>query len=164
MAEGRRRHRRRRAVPTVWKVPDELWNRIAILFPIEEFRPTGGRSWTPPRRILDGVLYVLRTGCQWKAVPREYGAGSTLHRRFQRWVELGIWEALWRRLLQEYDRDVGLAWQWQFADASLHKAPLGGEKNRPQSHRSRQEWHQASSPHRHRRHPGGRCPHCSESA
>lgn len=148
----------------MWKVPDELWDRIAILFPIEEFRPTGGRPWTPPRRILDGVLYVLRTGCQWKAVPREYGPGSTLHRRFQRWAELGIWEALWRRLLQHYDQDVGLAWQWQSADASLHKAPLGGEKNRPQSYRSRQRRHQTPSPDRHRRHPGGGCPHCRQSA
>lgn len=49
--------------------------------PIEEFRPAGGGRWTPPRGILDGVLYVLRTGCQGKAVPREYGSGSTLHRR-----------------------------------------------------------------------------------
>jgi len=50
--------------------------------------------------LLDGVLFVLRTGCQWKAVPREYGSGSTPHRRFQRWVELGIWGGVWRRLLQ----------------------------------------------------------------
>ena len=63
MAVGKERRRARpRGAPTVWRVPDELWNRIAMLLPIEEFRPTGGRRWTPPRRILDGVLYVLRTG------------------------------------------------------------------------------------------------------
>src|SRR5262249_16275940 len=95
----RRRRGRQRGAATIWKVPEELWNRIAILLPIEEFRPPGGRPWTPPRRILDGVHYVLRTGCQCNAVPREYRTGSTLHRRFQRWVELGIWEAIWRRLL-----------------------------------------------------------------
>jgi transposase len=75
MAGGRRAKRRR--VPTVWRVPDDLWNRIAVLLPIEEFRPTGGRQWIPPRRILDGVLYVLRTGCQWKAVPQ--GVRRRLH-------------------------------------------------------------------------------------
>src|SRR5262245_65225293 len=132
MAVGKERRRARpRGAPTVWRVPDELWNRVAMLLPIEEFRPTGGRRWTPPRRILDGVLYVLRTGCQWKAVPHEYGSGSTLHRRFQRWVDRGCWEAIWRRLLQQYDHDVGLEWRWQSADASLHRAPLGGEKTGP---------------------------------
>ena len=60
----RQRRVRRRAAQTIWKVPDELWNLIAILSPVEEFRSTGERPWTPPRRILDGVLYVLRTGYQ----------------------------------------------------------------------------------------------------
>jgi len=46
MAVGKRRRRRQRGAPTIWKVPDELWNRIAILFPVEEFRPTGDRPWT----------------------------------------------------------------------------------------------------------------------
>src|SRR5262245_54217437 len=126
MAAGRSRRRRR--VPTVWRVPDDMWNRIAVLLPIEEFLPTGGRRWLPPRRVLDGVLYVLRTGCQWKAVPRESGSGSTIHRRFQRWVAAGGFERIWQRLLHHYDLDVGLDWRWQSADASLHKAPLGGEK------------------------------------
>ena len=163
MAAGRSRRRRRR-VPTVWRVPDDMWNRIAVLLPIEEFLPTGGRRWLPPRRALDGVLYVLRTGCQWKAVPREFGSGSTIHRRFQRWVAAGCFEAIWKRLLQHYDLDVGLQWRWQSADASLHKAPLGGEKNRPQSHRSREDRHQAPSSHRRRRDARRRCPHCGESA
>lgn len=126
-----KRTRRRQRLPTVWRVPDDLWKRIAQLLPIEEFRPTGGRRWIPPRRILDGIVYVLRTGCQWKAVPAEYGSGSTVHRRFQRWVELGCFEAIWQRLLQHYDDEIGLQWRWQSADASLHKAPLGGKKTGP---------------------------------
>ena len=59
-----------------------------------------GRPWIAPRRIVDGVLFVLRTGCQWKAVPREFGSGSTVHRRLQRWTDEGRWEAMWRQLLQ----------------------------------------------------------------
>ena len=158
------RQQKRPRVPTVWRVPDEMWNRIAVLFPIDEFLPTGGRRWLPPRRVLDGVLYVLRTGCQWKAVPREFGAGSTVHRRFQRWVDAGCFAAIWQRLLQHYDLDVGLDWRWQSADASLHKAPLGGEKNRPESHRPREERDQAPSSHRRRRDSHQRCPHCGEPA
>src|SRR3989442_15673475 len=107
MAVGKRRLRRRGA--PIWKVPDQLWNRIAILLLIEEFRPTGGRPWTPPRRILDGVLYVLRTGCQWKAVPHEYGTGSTLHRRVPRWGGVGIWGAVWRPPLPPYGQGGGPA-------------------------------------------------------
>src|SRR5438046_8745634 len=115
---------RQETLPTIWRIPDDLWLIVQHVLPREELQRSRGRPWTPPRRILDGVLYVLRTGCQWKAVPQEYGSGSTLHRRFQRGVELGIWEAIWRRLLQHYDEDVGIAWKWQSAAASLHKGPL----------------------------------------
>src|SRR5437879_2303850 len=104
----------------------------AAVRPAEELRRSRGRPWIESRRVLDGVLYVLRTGCQWKAVPAEYGSGSTVHRRFQRWVERGCWEAMWRLLLQYYDAAESLEWTWQSADASLHKAPLGGAKNGPQ--------------------------------
>jgi len=58
--------------------------------------------------VLDAVLYVLRTGCSWKAIPRKFGSGSTIHRRYQRWVAAGSFEAIWKRLLQQYDLDVGL--------------------------------------------------------
>ena len=68
-----RRGRRRRA-PVVWKIPDDLWERIRGTLPGAELQPSGGRPWIAPRRIVDGVLFVLRTGCQWKAVPREFGS------------------------------------------------------------------------------------------
>ena len=142
---------RRDTVPTIWRVPDDLWLIVRHVVPSEELRRSRGRPWIDPRCIVDGVLYVLRTGCQWKAVPREYASGSTVHRRFQRWVDLGVWEALWRLLLQYYDAAESLEWTWQSADASLHKAPLGGEKNGAQSDRPRQVRHQAPCPHRRRR-------------
>jgi transposase len=136
---------------TIWKIPDELWTLLQPELPAEEFVPSGGRPWIPPRQILDGVLFVLRTGCQWKAVPAEYSSGSTLHRRFQHWVERGIWERMWARLLVYYDEVEGLEWTWQSADSSLHKAPLGGEKNGAQPHRPGEERHQAPRPHGGRR-------------
>ena len=40
--------------------------------------------------INDSILYVLRTGCQWNAAPREFGSSSTLHRYFQEWTERGV--------------------------------------------------------------------------
>lgn len=137
--------------PTIWEMPDDLWLLVQHVLPREELQRSRGRPWIPPRRILDAVLYVLRTGCQWKAVPRTFGSGSTVHRRFQRWVERGVWEAMWRLLLQYYEAAESLEWTWQSADASLHKAPLGGEKNGAEPHRSGEVGDQAPCPHRRRR-------------
>src|SRR5262245_21956446 len=137
-----------RSQPTIWAVPDDLWLIVQHVLPREELQRSRGRPWIPPRRILDAVLYVLRTGCQWKAVPRTFASGSTVHRRFQRWVERGIWEAMWRLLLQYYDAAESLEWTWQSADTSLHKAPLGGEKNGAQPDRPREVRDQAPHPHR----------------
>jgi transposase len=64
-------------LPVLWRIPDDLWELIRVTLPAVELRPSGGRPWIAPRRIVDGVLFVLRTGCQWKAVPREFGSGST---------------------------------------------------------------------------------------
>jgi len=143
----------RRRLPTIWQIPDDLWLIVQYVLPREELQRSRGRPWIPPRRILDAVLYVLRTGCQWKAVPRELGSGSTVHRRFQRWVDGGVWEAMWRLLLQYYDAAESLEWTWQSADTSLHKAPLGGEKNGAQPHRPGEVWDQTPRPHRRRRRP-----------
>ena len=150
--------------PTIWQIPDDLWLIVQQVLPRDELQRSRGRPWRPARQVVDGVLYVLRTGCQWKAVPRDFGSGSTLHRRFQRWVEQGVWEAMWRLLVQYYDAAESLEWTWQVADASLHKAPLGGGKNRPESHRPREERDQAPSSHRRRRDSHQRCPHCGEPA
>jgi putative transposase len=141
----------REVLPTIWRIPDDLWLIVRHVLPREELQRSRGRPWIDPRRIVDGVLFVLRTGCQWKAVPREFGSGSTVHRRFQRWVEQGVWEAMWQLLLQYYDAAVGLEWTWQSADTSLHKAPLGGEKNGPQPDGPGEVGDQAPHPHRRRR-------------
>jgi len=83
---------------------------------------------------MDGIFYVLRTGCQWKAAPREFGSGSSLHRYFQQLVAAGVFEKLWTLALEEYDTLKGIQWDWQCIDGAMSKAPLGGEKNRAQSH------------------------------
>ena len=160
MASGRRARRR----ATIWRIPEELWVLVKAVLPAREFLPSGGRPWIPPRQVLDGVLYVLRTGCQWKAVPAVYGSSSTVHRRFQHWVDTGVWEAMWRLLLEYYDAVHGLEWRWQSADTSLHKAPLGGEKNGAQPHRSGQERHEAPYPHRRGRRPRRPADHASQLA
>ena len=61
--------------------------------------------------------------------------GSTAHLRFQEWVAAGIFRELWRTGLERYDELQGLDWSWLSMDGALTKAPLGGGKNRAQSHR-----------------------------
>ncbi|MGB0029488.1 MAG: transposase, partial [Nitrososphaeraceae archaeon] len=66
---------------TIIAIPDELWDEIKVILPREKPLKTVGRPIVPYRKVLDGVLYILRTGCQWKMLPNEYGSGSTWHRR-----------------------------------------------------------------------------------
>ena len=81
----------------------------------------------PARKALEGIFYVLRTGCQWKALPREYGSGSTVHRRFQEWSAAGFFEKIWSKGLEQYDELEGIGWEWQSLDGSMIKAPLALE-------------------------------------
>ena len=71
-------------VRTIIRIPDDLWNEIKKYFTRRETREHHiGRPIVPYRKVLDGIMFVLRTGCQWKMLPKEYGSGSTCHRRFQ---------------------------------------------------------------------------------
>jgi putative transposase len=120
-----------------WRIPEELWSRIQPLLPAKRPHPKGGRPWTDERQALDGSFYVLRTGCQWKALPREFGAASTVHDRFQLWRKAGVFQRLWQAGLLEYDALSGIEWEWQALDGAMTKAPLGGRGHCPQPHRPR---------------------------
>jgi transposase len=73
-------------------------------------------------------VYVLRTGCQWKALPAErFGSASAVHERFLEWEKAGFFESMWKARLAEYDDLQGIAWRWQSVDGALMKAPLAQE-------------------------------------
>jgi putative transposase len=86
------------------------------------------------RDALNAIFYVLRTGIQWKALPRCLGASSTVHDRFQLWVQQGVFELMWELGLKEYAQQVGIEWEWNAMDGAMVKAPLGGKSNGSQSH------------------------------
>jgi putative transposase len=111
---------------TILKISDELWNEIKSIFPKEKPLKTVGRPIVPYRKVIDGIIYVLRTGCQWKMLPKEYGSGSTCHRRFQQWNSLDIFKKGWIKLLKIYDDLIGINWTWQSIDSISIKSPLGG--------------------------------------
>lgn len=111
--------------PTIWVVDDALWERIQPLLVIHKVRKKPGRPRSDDRRILNALIWLARTGSQWSAIPAEFGPKSTVHDRFQEWVESGAFEKAWALLLQEYDGLEGIELTWQAADGCIVKAPLG---------------------------------------
>src|SRR4051794_17662766 len=137
--------------PTVvedFRTPAALGERVEPLLPKVRRSPRGGRPRLPYRQVLDGIFYVLRTGCHWKAAPPEFGSGSSLHRYFQRWQKRGVFRTLWEIALYEYDDLIGIDWEWQSLDGTMTKAPLGGKKDGPEPDRPGQERGQAVPPDR----------------
>ena len=112
--------------PPIKRIPDELWDEIKKILPKEKSSKTVGRPIIPYRKVLDGILYVLRTGSQWKMLPKEYGSGSTCHRRFQQWRGMDVFKDIWIKLLKIYDEMIGINWTWQSIDSISIKSPLGG--------------------------------------
>ena len=125
---------KKRKIKNRYKISDELWEKIEPLLPKHPntHRFGGGRPRVPDRQAMDGIFFVLRTGCQWNAL-NETGicSSSTVHSRFQDWVEVGIFQKLWAMALEDYDELKGIDWSWQSMDGAMTKAPLGGGKNRP---------------------------------
>jgi putative transposase len=113
-----------------WRMPDWLWERIERLLPPPPFHPLGcHRPRVPNRSAMDAILVVLRTGMQWNALDATgICSSSSAHRRFQEWEQAGVFAEIWRQGLLEYDKVVGIDWEWLAADGAMTKAPLGGEK------------------------------------
>ncbi len=138
-----------------WRIPDTLWARMEPLLPAPPSprkHPLGcHRPRVPNRDAMDGIVFVLRTGCQWNALD---GTGicscASSYRRFREWCDAGVFLEFWRKGLLEYDKLKKIDWRWLSMDGAMTKAPLGGEKDGPESHRPGQEGDQAKPPHRSR--------------
>lgn len=136
-----------------WVVTDDFWARVEPLIPIRE-RPQGreyarkvgaGRKPKAARLVFEAIVYVLRTGCQWKALPSErFGSASAIHKRFLQWERAGVFEAIWAAGLAEYDNMEGIAWRWQSMDGAMFKAPLAQEQVGPNPTDRGKKWEQAA--------------------
>ena len=116
---------------TIWEVPDELWERFEPIL-LKRYPPAPtGRPRVDLRGVLDGVIFRVRSGCQWSRLPGRFGDDSSVHRWFQRWVEDGVFEELWAILLSECEELGAVDWRWQAADGCMGKARFGGEKRVP---------------------------------
>lgn len=114
-----------------WRLPDRLWSQMEPLLPPRKPHPLGCHSpRVSDRAAMDAILFVLRTGCQWNALN---GTGicssSSAHRRFQEWVEAGVFEEFWVHGLLNAVALREIDWSWLSLDGAMTKAPLGGEKS-----------------------------------
>ncbi len=107
---------------------DELWERIEPLLPVRKARPKGGRPPVADRAALTGILFVLRTGCQWEYLPQELGCGCgmTCWRRLRDWHQAGVWEKVWRVLLDELGVADEIDWTKVAFDSCSVRALFGG--------------------------------------
>jgi transposase len=112
-------------------IPEELWVCIERWIPKRRRHPAGGRSPVPNRVAMSGILYRLRTGCQWDAIPSEFGSGSTCYRRFVEWTEAGVFRMAHVEALLFYDGERGIGWDWASLDSASVKAPKGGTSRVP---------------------------------
>lgn len=125
-----------------WEVSEDLWERIKRHIPrvLRRNPKKGGRPRVPERKVMNGILFVLKTGCQWNALNATgICSSSTAHLRFQEWVRAGVFAKLWEEGLAAYDELKGIEWKWQSMDGAMTKAPLGGEKNRVKPYRQSQK-------------------------
>ena len=116
---------------TIWEVSDELWERFGVILTTRYPPAVTGRPRTDLRRVLNGVIFRMRSGCQWNRLPERFGDDATVHRWFQRWVADGVFEQLWALLLGECEELGAVDWRWQAADGCMGKARFGGEKRAP---------------------------------
>jgi transposase len=109
-------------------VPDELWEVVEPLIPkVERRYRYPGRKRVPDRQVLTGILFVLKTGIPWEALPQEMGCGSgvTCWRRLREWQEQGVWQGLHEALLAKLNAAGEIDWQRAAVDSS-HVRAFGG--------------------------------------
>ncbi len=121
---------------------NEQWEVVETILPADPVRPDGrGRPWSDPRKVLNGVLWILRTGAPWKDLPPRYGPYQTVHRRFQNWVDSGAIEKVLLALAQDLKNRGGLDLKECFVDGTFVPAKKGGAwSGKPSGARAPKSW------------------------
>ena len=120
-----------RPLLTIWELPDDLWEEVEPI--LDCFYPVArtGRPRADLRRVLDGIIHRLRSGCQWNQMPDRFGASSTVHGWFQRFSADGFLEEVWAYLVAECQELGGVSWEWQAADGVMGKSRFEGAARGP---------------------------------
>ena len=103
------------------------WRAIAPLIPVPPFkRKHTGRPRQSDQDVLNGILWVLRTGAQWSELPKRYPSYQTCHRRFQEWVKAKVFQKILRHLARHLEKQGSLSLEECFLDGTFSSAKKGG--------------------------------------
>jgi putative transposase len=115
-----------------FNLPRPLWRKLKKCLPKRtKITRRGGRPRASDRAVINAIWYVLWTGCQWKALHKDWFgvSSSVVHERFQKWTKMGLFEKLMKRMAEYYTRERGgIGWRWQAMDSKHSASPLGGER------------------------------------
>ena len=102
------------------ELTERQWARLKPLLPPQ--KPQIGCPSKNHRTVLNGILWILRTGAPWRDLPNRYGAWQTVSGRFYRWRRIGLWSQLLSTLQQQADAQGRLNWDIHFVDGSVIRA------------------------------------------
>jgi transposase len=102
------------------ELTDEQWERLAPLLPPQ--KPLVGRPAHDHRLILNGILWIARTGAPWRDLPERYGPWQTVANRFYRWVKAGVWQRVLEALQQQSDAKGEIDWEKHSVDSTSIRA------------------------------------------
>ena len=108
---------------------NEQWERLYPFLPPQ--KPRTGRPALDHRMVLNGILWVLRTGAPWRDLPERYGKWTTVYSRFQRWRKAGVWDRLLKDVQRLVDQDGNVDWEIHFVDSTIvraHQHAAGAKK------------------------------------
>jgi transposase len=103
-----------------YDLTDKQWARLEPLLPPQ--KPWTGRPNEDHRRIINGILWILRTGAPWPDLPERYGPVGTVSSRYYRWRKKGIWDRIFAELQVQAERDGNLDWSIHFVDSTVIRA------------------------------------------
>jgi transposase len=115
------------------ELTNSQWERLQPLLPPQ--KPKTGRPAHDHRTIINGILWMLRTGAPWRDLPERYGPWRTVASRFYRWQQVGVWSQLLAAVQAQADAHGQLHWDVHFIDGTMIRAHqhAAGEKKGPQS-------------------------------
>lgn len=123
-------------------VTDAQWEAIRVYLPKAKRSRKGGRPRADDRKCFEGLLWILWTGAPWSALPREYGAKSTVHRRLAQWTADETLLNLWRALLARLSERRQVRWDECFVDGTFIVAKKGAPwSGKPSAARERSSWY-----------------------
>ena len=123
-----------------WEISDSFWEAVKPLIPETVRDPEkvyqrisgGGRKPLDQRKVFSAIVYVLKTGTQWKSLPKEfYGSPSSIHAYFKKWEAQGFFSELWKKGLAEFEEMKGIAWEWTLDTTRVSKPAAQGPARTP---------------------------------